>query len=142
MSKFRRFETVFKDEGLLIQALQDVCQELGGEPVLSHANDLVLYGFHGDARPERAKFAIRRNLIGRVANDLGFEQAQDGAFDVIISDFDKASDTPGHGLHVLNKVKTRYNYHKTAQLAWEKGYTLFESYNDQGEQVLTLQRAY
>ena len=142
MSKYRTIETEFRNEEALIQALTEVCDNLGGKPVLSHTNDIVLFGYLGDTRPERVNFAVRRAQIGSSANDLGFLQAPDGHFDVIISEWDSGASSKGRGLYVLNQIKERYNFHNIQSLAWQQGYQVFETSNDQGETVLQLNRAY
>ena len=138
MSEYRTIETEFNDGALLLQALTEICTELGGELDTSLCNDLHLFGWHGQERPETAQYVIRRKLVGRAANDLGFVQKDDGSFGVIISAFDSGADEVGRGLHVLNQVKERYNYLNVTETAFAAGYQVFEDVDDLGQIVLSL----
>jgi hypothetical protein len=116
MSKYKRIETQFKDEGTLRQALHDV-----GIP-FEEGEGLTLYGWKGKARPETAEFVIRRRHIESAANDLGFHRLPDGSFEVVISDFDSTS----RGMGITRQVKQRYARLQVERLARARGYRVEE----------------
>ena len=59
-----------------------------GYTQVEDGQDLPLYGYRGDRRPETAGLVVRREHIGSASNDLGFARSADGYFP-IISDFDQ-----------------------------------------------------
>lgn len=85
MSHFTRVRTVFKDAELLARVLRDS----GFAEVEHHDEPRVLYGYQGDARPERAEVIVRRRYVGPVSNDIGFARQPDGSFQAIISEVDR-----------------------------------------------------
>jgi hypothetical protein len=91
MSEYVIIATVFTDAGRLVEALVD----LGFPPdtIEVHDGPVTLYGYRGDARPERAEIVIRREYVGRGSNDIGFARQPDGVFRAIISEYDQR--TPG-----------------------------------------------
>lgn len=117
MSAYMEFKDIkFLNAALLVKTLQ----EMGYQVEVGQS--LTLYGYHGDARPERAQIVVRRDQIGSSSNDLGF--AWNGtAFVPIISEYDakcvlteewrqKLQDTYGK-LAVL-----QFLYSKNAQIQW------------------------
>jgi hypothetical protein len=68
MSHFTRVRTTLRDPEVLAAALR----EAGYPQAEVHDEPQVLYGYHGDARPERAEVIIRRQHIGQASNDIGF----------------------------------------------------------------------
>lgn len=115
MSKYMRVETVFKDEDTLRQALTDVCQGRGIQ--FERGQALTLYGFRGKARAETGEYVIRRNFVGRAANDLGFARKADGTFEAVISQFDSRTE----GMKILNEVRQRYTHLQVEKLARARG---------------------
>jgi hypothetical protein len=87
MSEYVIIATVFTDAGHLVEALVD----LGFPPdtIEVHDGPVTLYGYRGDARPERAEIVIRREYVGRGSNDIGFAHQPDGVFRAIISEYDQ-----------------------------------------------------
>jgi len=84
VSKYLAYpQIIFKDRGLLMAALADL-----GYTQVEDGQDLPLYGYRGDRRPETAGLVVRRAHIGSASNDLGFVRSADGYFP-IISDFDQ-----------------------------------------------------
>ena len=84
MSKYLAYpQIIFKDRGLLMAALADL-----GYTQVEDGQDLPLYGYRGDRRPETAGLVVRREYIGSASNDLGFVRSADGYFP-IISDYDQ-----------------------------------------------------
>ena len=83
MSKYLAYpQIIFKSRELLLGALADL-----GYTQVEEGEDLPLYGYHGDRRPETAALVVRRQHIGPGSNDLGFAHGAQGYFP-IISDFD------------------------------------------------------
>ena len=66
----------------MLGALADI-----GYGQVEEGQDLPLFGYHGDRRPETAALVVRRRHIGPASNDLGFARTAEGYFP-IISDFD------------------------------------------------------
>ncbi|MGH7307395.1 MAG: DUF1257 domain-containing protein [Candidatus Rokuibacteriota bacterium] len=91
MSEYVVIATVFTEARHLVDALVD----LGFPPdtIEAHDGPVTLYGYRGDARPERAEIVIRREYVGRGSNDIGFSRQPDGVFRAIISEYDQR--TPG-----------------------------------------------
>lgn len=78
---------------------------------------LPLYGYQGNARKERARVVIRREHIGGMTNDLGFNPRTGS---VVISEYDNV-DKPGRGLHLLKKVLPVYATAKVVRRARAQG---------------------
>lgn len=115
MSKYHRIETQFSDEDTLRQALANVCQQ---RQIQFEAGDaLTLYGYKGRARAETAEYVIRRQHVGRSANDLGFYRRADGTFELIISEFDQRHE----GAEIAREVKRRYARLQVEKLARARG---------------------
>ena len=84
MSKYLAYpQIIFKSRELLLGALADL-----GYTQVDEGEDLALYGYHGDRRPETGALVVRRQHIGPGSNDLGFARGVEGYFP-IISDFDR-----------------------------------------------------
>jgi uncharacterized protein DUF1257 len=84
VSKYLAYpEIVFKSRDLLLGALADL-----GFSQVEEGEDLPLYGYEGDRRPETAALVVRRAHIGSASNDLGFRLTSDG-YIPIISEFDE-----------------------------------------------------
>ncbi|HKZ70123.1 MAG TPA: DUF1257 domain-containing protein [Anaerolineales bacterium] len=116
MSKYKRLELQFKNRESLEAALKEV-----GVPFEQAAgNTLSLYGYHGDERPERAAFVIRRANIGGSSNDMGFALRPDGSFEAIISEFDSGEGQ--RGLAILNRIKQAYGVNEVTRQARMRGY--------------------
>lgn len=113
MSAFKEFREVqFRDRECLLQALG----ELGFEQV-EQGRDLVLYGYEGNARPERADLVIRRRHLGYYSNDVGFA-LRDGAYVPIVSDYDQRA---WMGANWQVKLKKAYANAAIRKLARMKG---------------------
>ena len=70
MSRYLAYpDVVFRDRQLLLASLA----ELGFVDV-EEGDDLPLFGYHGDQRPETAALVVRRQYIGVGSNDLGFPE--------------------------------------------------------------------
>ncbi len=141
MSKYRQIAVKFLSEAALVQALEDCVSQFGGA-YEHHDKATNLFGYQGDARPEKAEYIIRRRYVGSGANDIGFARQADGSFSAIVSDFDA-----GDGAHSERQenekfqyIKQRYAYHQTVSLAEEQGYTVYETVQEDGSIELALER--
>ncbi len=101
MSAYKKFTDIqFRDLGLLKGALRDL-----GYSVIEEGNELPLYGYRGDVRPERAELVVRRQHLTRASNDLGFQKTAKG-YIPIISDYDLRVLLDGK---FLTRLRTAYN---------------------------------
>jgi hypothetical protein len=100
MSKYLTFpEIVFKDRRLLLAALAEI-----GFADVEEGDQLPLYGYQGDRRPETAEIVVRRQLIGAASNDLGFARTPLG-YAPIISEYDERTLLAGQ---FLPRLRTAY----------------------------------
>lgn len=99
VSRYLTFQDVcFTSQELLLQALK-AC----GYAEVETGESLVLYGYHGDARPERAQLVIRRRHVGRASNDIGFTRTDKG-YVPIVSEYDQSVKP-----RFLVDLRTRYS---------------------------------
>ena len=98
----------------MVQALNDV----GYADVEVHETSQTLYGYHNDARDERAHIIVRRKHIGSAANDLGFLRNADGSYSQIVSDFDQGK----HDAKWNAKLKAAYGERGAMKVARKKGF--------------------
>lgn len=125
MSKYKIIETQFRDATALAGALTDL-----GIPFEQHATPAALYGYHGDERPERANFIVRRQHISSASNDLGLAwDAATKSYRAIVSEYDERQ---GYGANLLNRIKQRYAVRETIQLAQAKGMSVVEQKDEHG----------
>ena len=86
MSHFVECQTEFRDPQALVAALVECGFQ---EPQIEvHEEAVPLYGYQGDARPQKAHIVIRRQHVGQAANDVGWERQADGAYRTWISEYD------------------------------------------------------
>lgn len=133
MSHFTRVRTALRDPDLLVQALAAV----GFTTVEAHDTPQTLYGYLGDARPDRAEIVIRRAHIGRVSNDIGFRRRDDGTFEAVISEYDRRRyDQPW-----LTKVARAYGHAAALRYAEDNGYEVdSDVLEENGRRRLVLRR--
>ncbi len=86
MSHFVECRPGFTDLAALVDALVAVGFER--DQVEVHEQSVALFGYQGDERPQRANVVIRRQHVGRGANDVGWERCSDGTIRSWISEFD------------------------------------------------------
>ena len=133
MSHFTRVRTKLRDPELLVKALASV----GFTTVEAHDSPQTLYGYQGDARPERAEVIIRRRHIGRLSNDIGFRRREDGGFEAIISEYDRSR----YDQAWLTKVARAYGHAAALRYADENGYEVdSDVVAENGERRLVLRR--
>ena len=100
MSKYLTFpEIVFKDRRLLLAALAEI-----GFADVEEGDQIPLYGYQGDRRPETAEIVVRRQLIGPASNDLGFARTPNG-YVPIMSEYDERTLLAGQ---FLPRLRTAY----------------------------------
>jgi Protein of unknown function (DUF1257) len=100
VSKYLAYQNIlFRDRQLLLAALAEL-----GYTQVEQGEDLPLYGYEGDRRPETAALVIRRQHVGSSSNDLGFARGADGYFP-IISDYDQQTLLDGQ---FLPKLRVAY----------------------------------
>ena len=133
MSKYDSFQTTLTEAEPLVAALHAL-----GYPVEIHDQPAPLFGYHGDQRPERAHFIIRREHLNSASNDIGFLRGPDGHFRAILSEYDRSI---GFDQKWLGRVHQRYKEERTLAMARKKGY-IFRGreviQTDRGEQVKLL----
>lgn len=110
MSHYVECKPGFKDREALIEAL--VAVGFDRSQIEVHQETVVLYGYRGDERPQRAHVVIRREHVGSAANDVGWERLPDGTYRAWISEYD--------GRHrfnpeMQNRIKQEYAYHAVAR---------------------------
>lgn len=133
MSHFTRVRTALKDAELLVEALAT----RGFDTVEVHQEPETLYGYEGDARPERAEVIVRREHIGALSNDIGFAMQQDGSFQAIISEYDRSVYDEGW----LTGLTQAYGHAAALRYADRQGLTIVEDETtDDGTRRLTLRR--
>lgn len=136
MSKYLKIAVKFQSEAALVQALEDACTEFG-ITYEHHDQPQTLYDWHGEARPEKAEYIIRRRNVGGAANDMGFARQADGTFGAIISQYDSGS----YGQKKLDYISYRYQYHQVTEYAYANGFTVVETETPDGVE-LALERAW
>ena len=108
MSAFKKFTDIqFRDLGLLRVALEDL-----GFATVEEGDQLPLYGYQGDERPEIAELVIRRQHLTSASNDLGFQRTKDG-YVPIISEYDTRVLLEGS---FLVRLRTAYNLRAVAKV--------------------------
>ncbi|MDQ3749687.1 MAG: DUF1257 domain-containing protein [Acidobacteriota bacterium] len=109
MSKYMTFtEAAFKDRSCLLDALREC-----GYLEVEEGENLSLYGYQGDQRPETAQIVVRRKFIGSASNDLGFQKT-DAGYVPVISEFDQRTMMQGK---FLTNLRTNYNLKSAEKLA-------------------------
>ena len=116
MSHFTRLKTRLTDVDGLTRALAD----LGFKEVEVHAEAQNLYGYQGDVRAQTAEVIVRRRHVGRASNDIGFKRGEDGAFEAVISAYDRRR----YSQAWLDKLTQRYAYHVARAKLQEQGFDL------------------
>lgn len=101
-------DTAFKDRECLLKALSEC-----GYAETEEGDNLSLYGYRGDQRPETAQIVVRRKFIGAASNDLGFQKTQAG-YVPVISEYDQRYMMQGK---FLTQLRTNYNLKSAEKLA-------------------------
>jgi hypothetical protein len=119
MSHYVECTPGFKDREALIEALVAVGFDRSQFEV--HEDAVVLYGYLGDERPQRAHIVIRREHVGSAANDVGWERLQDGSYRAWISEYDQR-----HRFNetLQNRIKQEYSVAAVTRQARALGRTV------------------
>lgn len=130
MSHYTELETEFKDKDCLVKALQD----MGYHPEVGE--QLSLYGYQGDVRPQKASIVIRRKEVGSASNDIGFVYDKSTkSYRQIISEFDT-----GQKRMRLSQLKKAYAPHVVKKLARVNRFRIVRRKEKDGEVRLLLRR--
>ena len=128
MSHFVECQTEFRDPQSLVPALVECGFE--APQIEVHQQAVPLYGYKGDARPQKAHIVIRRQHIGQAANDVGWERQADGTYRGWISEYDRRhrfNDT------MCNHVKQEYAYRVVYRQQRSMGRSVERRMLDNGE---------
>lgn len=118
MSHYTKVRTRLTDAETLVSALGRV-----GFPIVeNHDEPQPLFGYQGDARPERAEVIVRRVHVGEHSNDIGFVQQSDDTFEAIISEFDQRH----YDEAWLGRLTQQYGYVEAVHYADRYGYEIAE----------------
>jgi hypothetical protein len=135
MSHYSEVAIELTDEGCLVAALG----RLGFTgKVEVHKEAQALYGYQGDMRPQKAHIIIRRQHVGRAANDLGFERQADGSYRAWVSEYDQKYNKYDDAW--LGRLKQAYGIEKVRKEAKKKGYRVSEQKLDDGRIRLVCRR--
>lgn len=138
MSKYKEVQTQFRNIESLKKALADIGFPLNQLEFASNLQvpSLTLYGYHNDARPERASVRIDRKYVSGASNDIGF--AWDGkAFTAIISEYDSYAHFDEKRLNALKQSYAKHEVHRQARM---RGYNVTEQRRADGTIAMTLVR--
>ena len=106
MSLYCSVKTQFKNQDALVAALMETGKwQVNQIDVYDVAQNL--FGYKGDQRKEVAHIIIRRESVGRSANDMGFVRNPDGTYSAIISEYDKRKYNDAW----LKQLRGNYAYH-------------------------------
>ncbi len=106
--------TVLTEERYLVEALE----QLGYKPEV-HKAGAALYGYLGDARPEKAHVIVRRQQLNSASNDIGFSRDAQGQFRAVVSDYDRGI---GFDQGWVGRVTQAYKECQTMAVAKARGY--------------------
>ena len=107
-------EVCIKDEKTLLDTLAEFGYDSAKVEV--HEDHVLLEGYMGDERVQKAHVVIRRRAVGSSSNDIGFEKQKDGSYKVWVSDFDK---NRGLGKQIAS-MEFFQAYAKNRILKWAK----------------------
>lgn len=134
MSLYCELKTEMRNKEALLGALADM--GFTRDKVEVHATPQTLYGFQGDARPEKAEIILRRQFVGALANDIGFARQKDGSYQAIVSEYDLQT---SYGETWLKKLKQNYSVQTTCHWAEKNKFCVKTEELPTGEIKLTLQ---
>lgn len=107
MSRYVQYQIAnMKNQEILLAALAELGWDSGKVEV--HDQPVALYGYHGDARAEKAHIVIRRSQTGvGSSNDIGFVREADGTYRPIISEYDQSACRAGYGNKTYKGAATK-----------------------------------
>ena len=140
MSAYVEVETKIKDRDALVEALKELRTKIGRNwtdaDIEVHEEAQPLVGYMGKVRAQRAHVIIRRQSVGPSANDIGFEQKEDGSFVAHISDFDKHF----HNEQWRQELNVEYGTKFVEKKAKAKGYRMKKEVQADGSVKIKLSR--
>jgi len=132
MSHYTLIQTEIREVPILLCALA----EMGFSQVEHHEEPQHLYGYQDDRREETAEVIIRREFVGSASNDVGFKRRESGAFEAIVSEYDRQNRCDQSWLQELNH---RYSYNLIQDQVREQDLVVEEEQVlDNGDIVLVL----
>jgi hypothetical protein len=126
MSKFLKIDEMqISDQHLLVTTLGNDMKFRGKDgqhafAIESYDAPVHLFGVAGDQRKEMAEVVIRRQFVGRAANDMGFARQESGNFAPIISEFDRGYYNSGW----TDTLAQKYGERKYEFDMYQNGFTL------------------
>jgi hypothetical protein len=133
MSHYVECQTEFRDVQALIVALKACAFE--AHQIELHQEAVLLYGYKGDVRPQKAHLVIRREHVGTAANDVGWEKQPNGTYRAWISEYDARH---RFNQQLQNKIKQEYAYHAVARQQQALGRTVQRRMLETGELEVTI----
>lgn len=117
MSHYSIIDTQIVSVEHLLRALA----QMGFPEVETHESPQTLYGWRGDARPQRAEVIIRKEYLGPASNDIGFKRNAAGRFEAVVSEYDRQS---GYGSAWLQRLTQLYAYHVAKEMVERMDFTV------------------
>jgi len=133
MSHYVECKPGFKDCEAVIEAL--VAVAFDRSQVELHQDAVVLIGYRGDERPQRAHIVIRREHVGPAANDVGWERLPDGTYRAWISEYDQRH---RFSEATQNRIKQEYAVAALTRQARATGRTVDRRQREDGAIVLRI----
>ncbi len=133
MSLYVECKPGFTDREALVEAL--VACGFERTQIEIHEEAVPLYGYRGDTRPQTAHVIIRRQHVGRAANDVGWERTPDGTYRAWISAFDQR-----HRFNrtMQQRLRQEYAYHVVCRQQRSLGRTVDRRTLEDGEIEVTI----
>ncbi len=149
MSHYSRIRSKMKRRSALVKALMDL--GLQESQIEIHEDAVNLQGYQGDTRSQKANIIIRRRNVGGASNDIGFVRLEDGTYEAIVSDYDKANgashkndltkQTKGYSGKWMELLSQRYSFRVIEEEAGIAGFSLDERWEN-GEIIVEATRDY
>ena len=116
MSHYVECQTEFRDPNALVDALQEC--GFSREQIEVHEEAVELRNYRGEVSPNCGQIVIRKEYLGPISNDAGWEKQPDGTYKAWISDVDagvgdysKYRETAKLRPEILKKLRQEYAYH-------------------------------
>jgi hypothetical protein len=133
MSHFVECQTEFRDPQALVAALVEC--GFAESQIEVHQQAVALHGYQGDVRPQKAHIVIRRQHVGRAANDVGWERMPDGTYRAWISEYDARH---RFKQQMQNRIKQEYAYQVIQRQQRARGRTVTRERLPSGEIEVTI----
>ncbi|UCG16917.1 MAG: DUF1257 domain-containing protein [Phycisphaerales bacterium] len=133
MSHFVECQTEFRDPQALIAALIEC--GFRADQIEVHQEAVLLYGYRGDVRPQKAHVVIRRQHVGTAAKDVGWERPPNGTYRSWISEYDqRCRFDPA----MQNRIKQEYAYQVISRQQRARGRSVERQRLPSGEIEVTI----